>query len=45
MGEKQYGIDMDRVVQYAKDIKEVHKKGIEIALVIGRRQYLPGIKC
>lgn len=35
MGEKQYGIDIDRVAQYAKDIKAVHDKGIEIALVIG----------
>jgi len=35
MGEKQYGIDIDRVAQYAKDIHAVHSKGIEIALVIG----------
>lgn len=35
MGEKQYGIDMDRVAQYAKDIKAVHEKGLEIAIVIG----------
>jgi uridylate kinase len=35
MGEKQYGIDIDRVTQYAKDIQAVHAKGIEIALVIG----------
>ena len=35
MGEKQYGIDIDRVAQYAKDIQTVHAKGIEIALVIG----------
>ena len=35
MGEKQYGIDIDRVAQYAKDIQAVHAKGIEIALVIG----------
>jgi len=35
MGEKQYGIDMDRVAQYAKDIKAVHDKGLEIAIVIG----------
>jgi len=35
MGEKQYGIDIDRVAQYAKDIHDVHAKGIEIALVIG----------
>ena len=35
MGEKQYGIDIDRVAQYARDIHAVHAKGIEIALVIG----------
>jgi uridylate kinase len=35
MGDKQYGIDIDRIAQYAKDIKAVHDKGIEIALVIG----------
>ena len=35
MGEKQFGIDIDRVAQYAKDIQAVHAKGIEIALVIG----------
>ena len=35
MGDKQYGIDMDRVAQYASDIKAVHKKGVEIAIVIG----------
>jgi uridylate kinase len=35
MGEKQYGIDMDRVAQYAHDIKAVHEEGIEIAVVIG----------
>lgn len=35
MGDKQYGIDIDRVAQYAKDINEVHAQGIEIAIVIG----------
>jgi uridylate kinase len=35
MGEKQYGIDIDRVAQYAKDIQAVHATGMEIALVIG----------
>lgn len=35
MGEKQYGIDIDRVAQYAADIRAVHAKGIEIALVVG----------
>jgi uridylate kinase len=35
MGEKQYGIDIDRVAQYARDIYEVHSQGVEIAIVIG----------
>lgn len=35
MGEKQYGIDIDRVAQYAKDIRAVHAEGMEIAIVIG----------
>jgi len=35
MGEKNYGIDIDRVAQYAQDIKNVHDEGVEIALVIG----------
>lgn len=35
MGQKQYGIDMERVAQYAQDIKAVHDQGIEIAIVIG----------
>ncbi len=35
MGEQNYGIDINRVSQYAKDIKEIHDKGMEIAIVIG----------
>ncbi len=35
MGEQSYGIDIDRVAQYARDIKSVHEQGIEIAIVIG----------
>lgn len=35
MGDQQYGIDINRVAQYAKDIKEIHSKGMEIAIVIG----------
>src|SRR5690606_8951757 len=35
MGEKQYGIDIDRVAQYARDIYEVHSQGVEVAIVIG----------
>lgn len=35
MGEKNYGIDIDRVAQYAREIKDVHNEGVEIAIVIG----------
>ncbi len=35
MGDQNYGIDINRVAQYAKDIKEIHSKGMEVALVIG----------
>src|SRR5690554_238222 len=35
MGEQQYGIDINRVAQYARDIKRVHDEGVEIAIVIG----------
>ncbi|UKJ07521.1 UMP kinase [Solitalea lacus] len=35
MGNKPFGIDPERVNQYAKDIKEVADKGVEIAIVIG----------
>ena len=35
MGEMNYGIDINRVAQYAQDIKNVHDEGVEIAIVIG----------
>jgi len=35
MGEQQYGIDINRVRQYARDIKHIHELGMEIAIVIG----------
>lgn len=35
MGEKEYGIDSDRLSQYATDIKELYDRGVEIAIVIG----------
>lgn len=35
MGDKQYGIDNDRVAQYARDIKAVFDEGLQIAIVIG----------
>lgn len=35
MGVQQYGIDINRVLQYARDIKSIHDQGMEIAIVIG----------
>jgi uridylate kinase len=35
MGENKYGIDPDRLMQYATEIKKVKDMGIEIAIVIG----------
>ncbi|GGC32945.1 uridylate kinase [Parapedobacter defluvii] len=35
MGDQNYGIDINRVTQYASDIKEIHSKGMEVAIVIG----------
>ncbi|WP_423147499.1 UMP kinase [Rubrolithibacter danxiaensis] len=43
MGEKQYGIDSERVSQYAKDIKSVHEKGVQIAIVIGGGNIFRGL--
>lgn len=35
MGEQQYGIDTNRLLQYAADIKGAAEMGVEIAVVIG----------
>jgi uridylate kinase len=35
MGNKPFGIDPERVNQYAKDIKAVAESGVEVAIVIG----------
>src|SRR5690554_66037 len=35
MGDEQYGIDINQVQQYAKDIKSIHDQGMEVAIVIG----------
>lgn len=43
MGGRQYGIDNDQVLQYAKDIKSVHDKGIQIALVVGGGNIFRGL--
>ena len=35
LGKNSYGIDNDRLVVYAEEIKQIHKQGVEIAIVIG----------
>jgi uridylate kinase len=43
MGDRQYGIDNNQVLQYAKDIKSVHDAGIEIAVVVGGGNIFRGL--
>lgn len=43
MGEQQYGIDPERLSEYAEDIKAVIAKGIEVAIVIGGGNIFRGL--
>jgi uridylate kinase len=43
MGDKQYGIDNKQVLQYAHDIKDVHDRGIEMAIVVGGGNIFRGL--
>lgn len=43
MGEKQYGIDPKRLSEYAKEIKEVVDKGMQVAIVIGGGNIFRGL--
>lgn len=43
MGEKQYGIDSNRLSEYAEEIKKVVDKGIEVAVVIGGGNIFRGL--
>jgi len=43
MGNLQYGIDNNQVLQYAKDIKSVFDEGIEIAIVVGGGNIFRGL--
>lgn len=44
MGNKQFGIDQDRLSQYASDIKKLVEKGIEVAIVIGGGNIFRGVQ-
>ena len=43
LGKNSYGIDNDRLVDYASEIKQIHKQGVEIAIVIGGRNIFRGL--
>lgn len=43
MGERQYGIDPNRLKEYAQEIKQVINKGIEVAIVIGGGNIFRGV--
>ncbi|GAB3198996.1 uridylate kinase [Pontibacter aydingkolensis] len=44
MGEQQYGIDSNRLIQYAQEIKEVAALGVEVAVVIGGGNIFRGVQ-
>jgi uridylate kinase len=44
MGEQQYGIDSNRLIQYAEEIKEVAALGVEVAVVIGGGNIFRGVQ-
>ncbi|WP_323757314.1 UMP kinase [Roseivirga sp.] len=44
MGNQQYGIDPVRINQYAKEIKEIHESGVEVAIVIGGGNIYRGVQ-
>ena len=43
MGDRQYGIDPDRLAEYAQDIKTITDKGVEVAIVIGGGNIFRGV--
>ena len=44
MGDKQFGIDNKRLSAYAKQIKEIHDMGAEVAIVIGGGNIFRGVQ-
>lgn len=44
MGDKQFGIDNERLAKYAKQIKEVTDLGVELAIVIGGGNIFRGVQ-
>jgi len=44
MGEKQYGIDNERLMQYGREIKLIAERGVEVAVVVGGGNIFRGIQ-
>lgn len=44
MGNKQFGIDADRVMEYAEEIKDAVETGVQVAVVIGGGNIFRGIQ-
>ena len=44
MGDKQFGIDNVRIMQYAQEIKAVWEQGVEVAIVIGGGNIFRGVQ-
>ncbi|HPH82574.1 MAG TPA: UMP kinase, partial [Flavobacteriales bacterium] len=44
MGNKNFGIDSERLSQYAQEIKEIQATGVEVAVVIGGGNIFRGIQ-
>jgi uridylate kinase len=43
MGKRQYGIDPDRLKEYADEIKQIIDKGVQVAIVIGGGNIFRGV--
>ncbi|MBQ9284791.1 MAG: UMP kinase [Bacteroidaceae bacterium] len=43
MGEQKYGLDENRLAEYAEQIKEIHDLGVEIGIVIGGGNIFRGL--
>src|SRR5690606_16892344 len=44
MGDKQYGIDPQRLEQYSKEVKKVKEHGVAVAIVIGGGNIFRGVQ-
>ena len=44
MGNKQFGIDNSRIMQYAKEVKQISELGVEIGIVIGGGNIFRGVQ-